>query len=68
MFQALPKDLERDGADQRVSKAEVLVLAKRHIMQLEREKKVLEEEKSELEGNVLELKSKFVAMGGICMP
>lgn len=68
LFQALPKDLEKDGVDQRVSKAEVLVLAKRHIIQLEREKKVLEEERSGLEGDVLELKSKFVAMGGICMP
>ena len=68
LLQTLPKDLERDGADQRVSKAEVLVLARRHILQLETEKKVLEEKRSELEGDVVELKRRFVGIGGICMP
>jgi len=63
----LPKDLEGNGTDQRVSKAEVLMLAKRHILQLEREKKVLEEERSELQSDVIELKTRFVEMGGVCM-
>jgi predicted nuclease with TOPRIM domain len=68
LLKTLPQNDERDGPDRRVSKAEVLVLAKRRITQLEREKKALEGEKEELEGDVEELKRRFVGMGGICMP
>jgi hypothetical protein len=64
----LPEDLERDGADRRVSKAEVLVLAKRHILQLERAKKALVEERSGLERDAVEWKARFVARGGVCVP
>jgi len=67
LLQTLPKGGE-SGAHQRVSKAEVLMLAKRHIMQLENEKRVLEDERQELEGDVGELKRRFVGMGGFCMP
>jgi predicted nuclease with TOPRIM domain len=66
LLQSLPK--EEGGADQKVSKAEVLVLAKRRIVQLESEKKFLEEARIELEGDVVELKRRFVSLGGICMP
>jgi hypothetical protein len=45
-----------------------LMLAKRHIVQLEHEKMVLEEQRMELENGVEELKRRFVQMGGVCMP
>jgi predicted nuclease with TOPRIM domain len=67
LLETLPKDNDK-GADQRVSKAEVLELAKRHIMQLESEKLVLEEERRGLEGDIEELKRRFVRMGGVCLP
>jgi predicted nuclease with TOPRIM domain len=67
LLETLPKDNGK-GADQRVSKAEVLELAKRHIMQLESEKLVLEEERRGLEGDIEELKRRFVRMGGVCLP
>jgi predicted nuclease with TOPRIM domain len=64
----LPNDDDRVGAKSRVSKADVLVLAKKHIMQLEREKMMLEEQRQKLQGNVQELKRKFMEVGGVCMP
>lgn len=51
-----------------MSKSEVLVLAKKHIIQLERERRVLEGENRELEENVEGLKRRWVRLGGICMP
>lgn len=68
LLNKLPNDDDRDGAKSRVSKAEVLMLAKRHIVQLEQEKTMLEEQRMELENGVEELKRRFVQMGGVCMP
>ena len=48
-----------------VSKAEVLVLAKTHIVQLEREKMMLEEKRLALEKDVEDLKRRFVGVGGV---
>jgi hypothetical protein len=64
----LPNNDDRNGAKSRVSKAEVLMLAKRHIVQLEREKMMLEGQRVELESDLEELKRRFVEMGGVCMP
>ena len=44
------------------------MLAKRHIVQLEREKMMLEGQRVELESDLEELKRRFVEMGGVCMP
>jgi len=68
LLSSLPNDDDRVGAKSRVSKADVLVLAKKHIMQLEREKMMLEEQRQKLQGNVQELKRKFMEVGGVCMP
>lgn len=68
LLSSLPNDDDRDGAKARMSKADVLMLAKRHIVQLEREKMMLEEQRQKLQGNVQELKRIFVEVGGICMP
>ena len=68
LLSSLPNDDDRDGAKARMSKADVLMLAKRHIVQLEREKMMLEEQRQKLQGNVQELKRRFVEVGGICMP
>jgi hypothetical protein len=64
----LPNDDDKDGAKSRVSKAEVLMLAKRHIVQLEREKMMLEGQRMELESGLEKLKRMFTEMGGVCMP
>jgi predicted nuclease with TOPRIM domain len=37
-------------------------------MQLEREKMMLEEQRQKLQGNVQELRRKFMEVGGVCMP
>ena len=68
LLSSLPNDDDRVGAKSRVSKADVLVLAKKHIMQLEREKMMLEEQRQKLQGIVQELKRKFMEVGGVCMP
>jgi predicted nuclease with TOPRIM domain len=68
LLSSLPIDDDRVGAKSRVSKADVLVLAKKHIMQLEREKMMLEEQRQKLQGNVQELRRKFMEVGGVCMP
>lgn len=56
------------GAEKRVSKAEVLVLAKKHIENLERTKKSLESDKRALAEDVQRLKGAWVRMGGDAMP
>lgn len=56
------------AAEKRVSKAEVLVLAKRHIENLERTKKSLEGDKRHLIEDVQRLKGAWVSMGGDVMP
>ncbi|KAF4633532.1 hypothetical protein G7Y89_g4587 [Cudoniella acicularis] len=58
----------QDGSDRRVSKAEVLVLAKRHIETLEKAKEKLEQEKEYLKGSVRKLKGAWVDMGGEILP
>ncbi|PMD47513.1 hypothetical protein L207DRAFT_628147 [Hyaloscypha variabilis F] len=68
LLSALPSEDGSDGARSRVSKAEVLMLAKRHIVELEREKMMLEGQHHALEGDVEDLKKKFMEMGGVCMP
>jgi predicted nuclease with TOPRIM domain len=67
LLQTLPRD-DGGDADRRISKGEGLVLAKSHISQLEGEKRVLEEERQELEGNVEELKRRLVGIVGVCVP
>jgi len=56
------------GAEKRVSKAEVLVLARKHIENLERSKKSLECDKKMLLEDVQRLKGAWVKMGGDIMP
>jgi hypothetical protein len=68
LLQTLPREEGGYAGEKRVSKAEVLVLAKKHIMRLERERRALEEENRGLEGSVAELKRRWVGLGGICMP
>ncbi len=68
LLQILPKEDGGHAEDKRVSKVEVLVLAKKHIMELERERRVLEAENMDLENNIDELKRRRVGLGGICMP
>jgi len=53
-----------DGPERRVSKAEILILAKRHIETLERKNEGLEEARAELKGTVKELKGVWVDSGG----
>jgi len=55
-------------AMRRVSKAEVLVLAERHIKRLERESQELEEDNADLKARVGELKRVWVERGGVIMP
>ncbi|KAH6667917.1 hypothetical protein B0J14DRAFT_174581 [Halenospora varia] len=57
-----------DGPERRVSKAEVLLLAKRHIETLEKTKAGLEIEKEQLKGSVQRLKCAWVNMGGGILP
>jgi hypothetical protein len=68
LLQTLPREDGGYTGEKRVSKAEVLVLAKKHIMELERERRALEAENMDLENSVEELKRRWVGLGGICMP
>ncbi len=68
LLQILPKEDGGHGGEKRVSKVEVLVLAKQHIIELEREKRTLEAENMDLENSIDELKKRWVGLGGICMP
>jgi len=52
----------RNGDEKRVSKAEVLILAKEHIRALEQTRLVLERERSGLSNNVESLKGMWVGM------
>jgi hypothetical protein len=56
------------GSERKVSKAEVLVLAKRHIQDLEREKMSLEGDKKALQEDVQRLKGAWVGRGGQILP
>jgi len=68
LLQSLPREEGLSSADKGVSKVEVLVLAREHIEELERERAVLTGENQELQGSVIELKGMWVGLGGICMP
>jgi hypothetical protein len=76
---ALPQDLieaevegygrdDSGGAEKKVSKAEVLMLAKRHIETLEQERVGLENGNKELSENMQHLKAAWVSMGGRVIP
>lgn len=67
LLDTLPHDPEMAG-DKRVSKAEVLVLAKKHIARLETEKRELEFINEELEEKVEGLRRTWVGLGGVVLP
>lgn len=67
LLDTLPHDPEM-GGDKRVSKAEVLVLAKKHIARLEMEKRELESINGELEGKVEGLRRTWIGLGGVVLP
>lgn len=78
LLDALPPDVvgaEIEGyargdsnAEKKVSKAEVLMLAKRHIESLERENASLSGDNKVLEGDMQHLKGAWVRMGGQIFP
>lgn len=79
LLEALPLDLvgaevegysknDSGGAEKKVSKAEVLLLARRHIENLEREKRGLEGRNGVLVENMQNLKGAWVCMGGQVLP
>ena len=68
LLQTLPIEDQTSVGEKRVSKAEVLVLAKKHIMELERETRELEVENEILEDSIEELKKRWVEQGGMVMP
>jgi hypothetical protein len=79
LLEALPPDLvsaevegygrdESGGAEKKVSKAEVLMLAKRHIETLEREKRGLEDGNRALAEDMRALKGAWVGMAGRILP
>ncbi|KAL5316886.1 hypothetical protein ACEPPN_015938 [Leptodophora sp. 'Broadleaf-Isolate-01'] len=69
---ALPReagDGDGDGGEEKkVSKAEVLVLAMKHIRDLERDRRRLEEENEKLEHVMEELTERWVESGGVVLP
>jgi hypothetical protein len=68
LLNALRIEDDKDGAKSRVSKAEVLMFATRHIVELERKKLILENKRVELETDVEEWNGRYVVLGGVCMP
>ena len=79
LLEALPLDLlgaevegysknDSGGTEKKVSKAEVLLLARRHIENLEREKRGLEGRNGVLVENMQNLKGAWVCMGGQVLP
>lgn len=66
---ALPRE-EADGGgeDKKFSKAEVLMLARKHIRELERERRGLEAENERLGGEMNELRKEWVDAGGVVLP
>lgn len=67
LLETLPHDAEMEG-EKRVSKAEVLVLAKNYIAKLEREKTELEEVNGSLEERIDGLRRRWVGLGGVVLP
>lgn len=75
LLSAIPEQIRQGGeaensdgaadlaADRRVSKGEVLEMARKHIQSLERERDILEKEKNELLGSLRSLKGSFSSEG-----
>ncbi|KAH6679685.1 hypothetical protein B0J14DRAFT_304312 [Halenospora varia] len=75
LLQALPPAPAGDNAsgsdgphERRISKAEVLILAKEHIEALERQKAELESQKNVLSQDLEKLKGAWTSLGGDMMP
>ena len=64
---ALPRE-DGEGEGKKVSKAEVLVLARKHIRDLERDRRRLEEDNERLGGRMGGLKQRWVESGGVLLP
>jgi hypothetical protein len=56
------------GGDKKISKSEVLILAKRHIEDLERTQVGLEGSKVALENEIERLKTTWLDLGGQVLP
>jgi predicted nuclease with TOPRIM domain len=63
LLQMLPREENGLANEKKVSKVEVLDLAKKHIEELERKKRELEEDNVGLEETVTELKKRWVNLG-----
>lgn len=75
LLSALPLEQDANGAkatndqqERRVSKAEVLIMAKEHIKALEDRKATLENQRTSLVRNIKDLKGAWVEMGGQLIP
>ena len=77
LLEALPVELvstevegyiKDNSSQKKVSKSDVLILAKRHIQILEREKTMLEDKNGQLAENMQRLKGAWVDMGGQILP
>jgi len=79
LLAALPPDLvgaeiegygrdDLGGCEKKVSKAEVLVLARRHIENLEQEKMGLQDKNNDLMRDMQRLKGAWVGLGGQVLP
>lgn len=65
----LPREeVDGGGEEKKVSKAEVLMLARKHIRELERERRGLEAENERLGGEMNELRREWVDAGGVVLP
>lgn len=64
----LPRESMAGSEEKKVSKAEVLVLARKHIKELERERRRLQDENERLGGVMLELRREWVESGGVVLP
>lgn len=69
LLQCLPREaIGGVDGEKRVSKAEVLVLAKEYIRELERKRKMLEEENFGLENAIEGFRRRWIELGGVAMP
>ena len=64
----LPREQIKHAADIKVSKAEVLALARRYIEDLEKKSKLLEVENRELESHVEEMEKSWSGFDEACVP
>ncbi|PVH69435.1 hypothetical protein DL98DRAFT_522191 [Cadophora sp. DSE1049] len=67
LLSALPREDGEGGEEKKVSKAEVLMLARKHIRELKRDSKRLEEENERLGGMMGGLKKRWVESGGLVL-